>query len=168
MVFHGWHPNSPLSHPFLTRRAFFSDEYPEDELIEFQRRSSRYESFLWPLGMMYPFVNARRLLRGIRGWGHGSERVFIMAGTGEAVSFAELDRRANRGAHLLRSLGLKPGDAVALMMDNSARYFEVVWAAERVGVRDRYLHRMQAWVATRLQALGARCTCSDGRQAQQE
>ena len=59
---------------------------------------------------------------------------FIMAGTGEAVSFAELDRRANRGAHLLRSLGLKRGDAVALMMDNSPRYFEVVWAAERAGV----------------------------------
>lgn len=85
MVFHGWHSNSPLSHPFLTRRAFFSDQYPEEDLIEFQRHSNRYESFLWPLGMMYPFVNARRLLGGIRGWGHGSERILIMAGTGDKL-----------------------------------------------------------------------------------
>jgi len=59
---------------------------------------------------------------------------YVMAGTGETVTFAQLDARANQGAHLIRSLGLKRGDAIALMMDNSPRYFEVVWAAERAGV----------------------------------
>ena len=59
---------------------------------------------------------------------------FIMAGTGETVTFAQLDARANQGAHLIRSLGLKRGDAMAMMMDNSPRYFEVAWAAERAGV----------------------------------
>ena len=59
---------------------------------------------------------------------------YVMATTGETVTYGELDARANQGAHLLRSLGLKRGDALAVMMDNSARYLEVVWAAERTGV----------------------------------
>ena len=59
---------------------------------------------------------------------------YIMASTGETVTYGELDRRANQGAHLLRSLGLKRGDGMAVLMDNSARYLEVVWAAERTGV----------------------------------
>jgi long-chain acyl-CoA synthetase len=59
---------------------------------------------------------------------------YIMAATGEAVTFAELDVRANQGAHLLRSLGLKRGDGIAVMMDNSPRYFEIMWATERAGV----------------------------------
>ena len=59
---------------------------------------------------------------------------YIMAGTGETVTYAELDARANQGAHLLRGLGLRRGDAVAVLMDNSPRYLEVMWAAERTGV----------------------------------
>ena len=59
---------------------------------------------------------------------------YIMAGSGETVTFGELERRANQGARLLRSLGLRRGDAVAVMMDNSPRYLEVMWAAERTGV----------------------------------
>jgi long-chain acyl-CoA synthetase len=59
---------------------------------------------------------------------------YIMAGSGETVTYGELDERANQGAHLLRALGLKRGDGMAVFMDNSARYFEVVWAAERAGV----------------------------------
>ncbi|HZC15676.1 MAG TPA: acyl-CoA synthetase [Caulobacteraceae bacterium] len=59
---------------------------------------------------------------------------YIMAGTGETVSFRQLDERANQGAQLLRSLGLKRGDGMAVFMDNSPRYFEVLWAAERTGV----------------------------------
>ncbi len=59
---------------------------------------------------------------------------YIMAASGETVTYAELDARANQGAHLLRSLGLKRGDGIAVLMDNSARYLEVMWAAERTGV----------------------------------
>jgi acyl-CoA synthetase (AMP-forming)/AMP-acid ligase II len=59
---------------------------------------------------------------------------YIMAGSGETVTYRELDERANQGAHLLRALGLKRGDGMAVFMDNSARYFEVVWAADRAGV----------------------------------
>ncbi len=59
---------------------------------------------------------------------------YVMAASGETVTYRQLDERANQGAHLLRSLGLKRGDGVAVFMDNSPRYFEVVWAAERTGV----------------------------------
>ena len=59
---------------------------------------------------------------------------YIMAGSGETVTYAELDRRADQGAQLLRSLGLTRGDGIAVLMDNSARYLEVMWAAERTGV----------------------------------
>ena len=58
----------------------------------------------------------------------------VMAGSGEAVSYAELDARANRGAHLIRALGLRRGDGIAVLIDNTPRYLEVVWAAERSGV----------------------------------
>ncbi len=58
----------------------------------------------------------------------------VMAATGETISYAELDARANRGAHLIRSLGLTRGDGIAVLMDNHPRYLEVVWAAERTGV----------------------------------
>ena len=59
---------------------------------------------------------------------------YIMAATGETVTYAELDARADRGAHLLRSLGLRRGDGLAVLMDNSPHFLEVMWAAERTGV----------------------------------
>ena len=48
---------------------------------------------------------------------------YVMAGSGETVTYRELDERSNQGAQLFRSLGLKPGDVIALFMDNSPRYF---------------------------------------------
>lgn len=59
---------------------------------------------------------------------------YIMAATEETVTYAELDARSNQGAHLLRSLGLQRGDRIALMLDNDARFFEIVWAAQRAGL----------------------------------
>ncbi|MFD2579981.1 AMP-binding protein [Novosphingobium colocasiae] len=57
-----------------------------------------------------------------------------MAGSGETITYAELEARANQGAHLLRSLGLKRGDGIALMLENTPRFFEIVWAAQRAGL----------------------------------
>ncbi len=59
---------------------------------------------------------------------------YIMAATGESVTYGELDQRANQGAQLFRSLGLKRGDAVAVFMDNSPRYYEILYATERAGL----------------------------------
>jgi len=74
---------------------------------------------------MHPFVHARLM---------PAKPACVMAGTGEIVTFADLDARSNQGAHLLRSLGLRRGDGVALMLDNDARFFEMVWAAQRAGL----------------------------------
>ena len=51
------------------------------------------------------------------------------------MTYGELDARSNQGAHLFRSLGIGAGDAIALFMDNSPRYYEVLWAAQRSGLR---------------------------------
>jgi long-chain acyl-CoA synthetase len=58
----------------------------------------------------------------------------IMGGSGEIVTYRELDARSNRLAHALRSMGLRRGDVVAVLMENNARYHEVAWAARRSGL----------------------------------
>ena len=60
---------------------------------------------------------------------------YVMAGTGQAVTYRELDERSNQGAQLFRALGLRPGDGVAIMMENHPIYYEVLWAAQRAGLR---------------------------------
>ena len=58
----------------------------------------------------------------------------IVAETGETWSYADLDRRSNRVAHLFRSRGLAAGDTVALFLDNVPDYFALVWGAQRAGL----------------------------------
>src|ERR1700710_106899 len=59
---------------------------------------------------------------------------FIMARSGETVTYAELEARSNRLAHLLRGLGLKPLDHYAVFMENNSRYLEACGAGERSGL----------------------------------
>ena len=75
--------------------------------------------------MLHPVAHARTT---------PDKPAYVMAATGEVVTYAELDARANRGARLIRSAGLGRGDGVAVLMGNSPRYLEVMWAAERCGV----------------------------------
>ena len=58
----------------------------------------------------------------------------IMAGSGETVTYAELDERSNRLAQVLHAAGLGVGDHVALLAENHPRYYEVYWAAIRSGL----------------------------------
>lgn len=58
----------------------------------------------------------------------------VMAHDGCTVTFAELVERSARAAHLLRRLGLRPGDGIAVLMENNPRYFDVCWAAQRSGL----------------------------------
>src|SRR5262245_48549450 len=76
-------------------------------------------------GRMYPGVQAK-----IR----PQQPAFIMAQSGEAVSYAELERRSNRLAHFLRARGLGRLDHYALFMENHARYVECCSAGERAGL----------------------------------
>jgi len=59
---------------------------------------------------------------------------FIMANTGEAVTYAELDARSNRLAHLFRARGLQRLDHYAIFMENNSRYLEACGAGERSGL----------------------------------
>ncbi|GAB3275424.1 AMP-binding protein [Parahaliea aestuarii] len=59
---------------------------------------------------------------------------FIMAASGHVVTYAELEDQANRIAQLYRTLGLKNGDHIAVMLANEALYLPVVWAAQRSGL----------------------------------
>ena len=60
---------------------------------------------------------------------------YVMAATGEVVTFRELNDRSNQGAQLFRALGVQVGDGVAIMMENHPIYYEVLWAAQRSGLR---------------------------------
>jgi long-chain acyl-CoA synthetase len=66
---------------------------------------------------------------------HPDKPACIMAYSGETVTYGELDARSNQGAHLFRSLGLNTGDSVAFFIENSPRYYELLWAAQRSGLR---------------------------------
>src|SRR3954452_19402417 len=69
---------------------------------------------------------------------HATERAdqpaFIMASTGETVSYAELEARSNRLAHLLRAHGLNRLDHYSIFMENNSRYLEACAAGERAGL----------------------------------
>ncbi len=58
----------------------------------------------------------------------------IMASSGQVVTYQQLDQRSNQIAHLLRRLGLKAGDHIALQVENRAEFFEIIWAAQRSGL----------------------------------
>jgi fatty-acyl-CoA synthase len=69
----------------------------------------------------------------------------IVSGTGETLSYGELDARSNRLARLLYALGLRRGDTVALFMENNPRFMEVVWATRRSGL---YLTAVNRYLTT--------------------
>jgi acyl-CoA synthetase (AMP-forming)/AMP-acid ligase II len=58
----------------------------------------------------------------------------VMAGTGDSISYGELERRSVQLARVLRQAGLRPGDVVALLTENGLRALEVYWAALRSGL----------------------------------
>jgi fatty-acyl-CoA synthase len=57
-----------------------------------------------------------------------------MADTGETVTYAELEDRSIRFAHVLHDHGLRRGDSFALLSQNSPRYHELYWTALRSGM----------------------------------
>src|SRR5580700_7861531 len=65
---------------------------------------------------------------------HGDKPAVIMAESGATLSYAELERQSNKIAHLFRARGLRPGDHIAVLMENRLEFFPVVWAAQRSGL----------------------------------
>jgi acyl-CoA synthetase (AMP-forming)/AMP-acid ligase II len=74
---------------------------------------------------MYPGVHAQQT---------PDKVAYVMAGSGETVTYHQLDERSNRLAHLFRAAGLRRGDSIALMLENHPRFFEICWAAQRSGL----------------------------------
>jgi len=75
--------------------------------------------------MTHPSVHARN---------HPDKIAYQMAGTGKAITYRELDELSNQGAQLFRSLGLKAGDHIALLLENRLAFMEICWAAQRSGL----------------------------------
>ncbi|MFM5916390.1 MAG: acyl-CoA synthetase [Novosphingobium sp.] len=74
---------------------------------------------------MHPSVHAKA---------HPDKPAIIMAASGETVTYAELDRRSNQVAQLLRTRGIKTGETVALCMENHPWFFCLTWGFQRAGV----------------------------------
>jgi fatty-acyl-CoA synthase len=89
----------------------------------------------------------------------------VLARTGEALTWRELDERSNRIAHLLRSLGLEEGETVALLIENHLRAFEVTWAVLRSGLRYTFVNSLLTpdEAAEVLEASGARVLVTSTR-----
>jgi acyl-CoA synthetase (AMP-forming)/AMP-acid ligase II len=74
---------------------------------------------------MYPAIHASKT---------PDKVAYRLADSGRSVSYRELEERSNRGAQLLRRLGLRRGDHIAVCMENNEHYFPVCWAAQRAGL----------------------------------
>jgi long-chain acyl-CoA synthetase len=74
---------------------------------------------------MYPALRART---------HPDQPAIIMAGSGETVTYRELEARSNRLAHLLRAVGLGRLDHYAIFMENHPRFVECCAAGYRSGL----------------------------------
>jgi len=74
---------------------------------------------------MHPFIHAENT---------PDKPAFIMAGTGESITYRQLEDRSNQVAQYFRSVGLKKGDGVAIFLENNPRYFEICWGAQRSGL----------------------------------
>jgi long-chain acyl-CoA synthetase len=59
----------------------------------------------------------------------------IVAETGETLTYAQLEAASNRAAQFFRSKGLGHDDVVAFMLDNTPRYYDLTWGAQRSGLR---------------------------------
>ena len=59
----------------------------------------------------------------------------IFGASGAQMSFAEFEAMSNRFAHLLRGVGVRPGDRVAVLLENHLMYMALAWGAFRSGAR---------------------------------
>ena len=75
---------------------------------------------------MHPSVHAKT---------HPGKPAVIVAETGEAISYGELDAASNRAAQLFRARGLGHEDVVAFMLENTPHYYGLTWGAQRAGLR---------------------------------
>jgi fatty-acyl-CoA synthase len=66
---------------------------------------------------------------------HPDKPAYVMAATGDVVTYRQLVERSRRAAHLMRELGAERGACIAILMENHVRFLELAWAAQRAGLR---------------------------------
>lgn len=71
---------------------------------------------------------------GARAQSDPDKAAVVMAGSGQVVSYGELDDEANRLARVFHDAGLRPGDHVALCLENHPRFLAVCWGAHYAGL----------------------------------
>jgi long-chain acyl-CoA synthetase len=75
--------------------------------------------------MTHPSVHARETPDKI---------AYMMAESGQGITYRELEDRSNQGAQLFRALGVQRGDHVAMLLENCTTFMEICWAAQRSGI----------------------------------
>ena len=75
---------------------------------------------------MHPGVNGKKF---------PDKPAIVMLSSGKTITHGELNDLSNQGAQLFRSLGLKPGDSIAFMLENHHLFFPIAFAAWRSGLR---------------------------------
>lgn len=73
---------------------------------------------------MYPGIHAKS---------NPDKPAVILAGSGQTVTYGELDRRSTVLASAMHRLGLRKGDGIAILADNAAEVFEIYWAGMQSG-----------------------------------
>ncbi len=72
----------------------------------------------------------------------------IMAGSGQTLTYRQLEDESRRLAQLLHGAGLRPGDHISIFMENRLEYFVAFWAGIRSGIYvtavNRYLQSSEA------------------------
>jgi long-chain acyl-CoA synthetase len=74
---------------------------------------------------MHPSEHARRT---------PDKPAIVMSGSGRTVTYRALEDGSNRFARWLRAHGLRPGDRIALVVENHPRFHELCFGAHRAGV----------------------------------
>ena len=74
---------------------------------------------------MYPSVHAAK---------NPEKPAYIMASTGQVISYGELNERSIQVSRLFRSLGLKVGDHVAILLENHPWFHIIGFGAHRAGL----------------------------------
>jgi len=74
---------------------------------------------------MHPSVHAQRT---------PDKPAIVMSGSGRTVTYRALEDGSNRFARWLRAQGLRPGDRIALLVENHPRFHELCFGAHRAGI----------------------------------
>ena len=74
---------------------------------------------------MHPFHHAANL---------PEKPAIIMAGSGDTLTYAQLEARSNQAAQLYRACGLVRGDGIAIFLENCLEFLPLCWGAQRSGL----------------------------------